>query len=442
MRKLFQGLLSGAALLGAGLVSAALPIQTFTTAAGTRVYLVQSPTLPMVDVQIDFDAGDRRDPPGKVGLASNVASLTAKGVRAQGGQPALDENQLGEAWADLGASFGGSASDDRMSFRLRSLTRPDTLRQAAELAARQMGQPAYRPEHWDEERERDVAALREARTRPATVAQERFMAALYPQHPYGTATTEEGLRAIRVEDLHAFHRQHLLACRAKVSIVGAVNAAQARELVERLMAHLPRPAACPALPVVAEVQPLTQAQQIRIPFQAAQAQVLLGQPGFKRNDPDFFPLFVGNHILGGGGFVSRLTNQVREQRGLSYSVYSYFAPGLHEGPFAAGLQTRPDQAEQALALTQEIIREFVRSGPTAQELKAAQDNLIGGFPLRLDSNKKWLDQLANIAWNDLPLDYLDRWTERVAAVTVEAVRAAFQRKLQPERMVSVILGPQ
>ena len=115
---------------------------------------------------------------------------------------------------------------------------------------------------------------------------------------------------------------------------------------------------------------------------------------------------------------------------------------MHEGPFAAGLQTRPDQAEQALALTQEIIREFVRSGPTAEELKAAQDNLIGGFPLRLDSNKKWLDQVANIAWNDLPLDYLDRWTERVAAVTVEAVRAAFQRKLQPERMVSVILGPQ
>ncbi len=442
MRKLFQCLLSGAALLGTGLVSAALPIQTFTTGAGTRVYLVQSPTLPMVDVQIDFDAGDRRDPPGKVGLASNVASLTAKGVRAQGGQPALDENQLGEAWADLGASFGGSASNDRMSFRLRSLTRPETLRQAAELAARQMGQPAYRPEHWDEERERDVAALREARTRPATVAQERFMAAIYPQHPYGAATTEEGLRAIRVEDLHAFHRQHLQACRAKVSIVGAVNTAQARELVERLMAHLPRPATCPALPAVAEVQPLTQAQQIRIPFQSAQAQVLLGQPGFKRNDPDFFPLFVGNHILGGGGFVSRLTNQVREQRGLSYSVYSYFAPGLHEGPFAAGLQTRPDQAEQALALTQEIIREFVRVGPTAEELKAAQDNLIGGFALRLDSNKKWLDQLANIAWNGLPLDYLDRWTEQVAAVTVEAVRAAFQRKLQPERMVSVILGPQ
>ncbi len=437
----FRSFLLACAWGMAACAHAALPIQTFTTASGTRVYLVQSPTLPMVDVQIDFDAGDRRDPPGKAGVASNVAGLTAKGVLALGQQPALDENQLGEAWADLGASFGGSASDDRMSFRLRSLTRPETLRQAAELAARQLGQPAYRPEHWDEERERDIAALREARTRPSTVAQERFMAAIYPQHPYGIAMTEESLRAIRVEDLQAFHRQHLLACRAKVSIVGALNTAQARELVDRLMAHLPRPAACPALPAVASVQPLSQAQNIRIPFQATQAQVLIGQPGFKRNDPDFFPLFVGNHILGGGGFVSRLTHQVREQRGLSYSVYSYFAPGLHEGPFVAGLQTRPDQAEQALALTQEVIREFVRSGPTADELKAAQDNLIGGFALRLDSNKKLLDNLANIAWNDLPLDYLDRWTDRVAALTVDAIRAAFQRKLQPERMVSVVLGP-
>ena len=420
---------------------AALPIQTFTTPAGTRVYLVQSPTLPMVDVQIDFDAGERRDPKGKAGLASNVAGMTVKGVRAQGPWPALDENQLGEAWADLGASFGGSASDDRMSFRLRSLTQPDTLRQAVELAARQMGLPAYRPEHWDEERERDIAALREARTRPGPVAQERFMAALYPHHPYGATVTEDTLRAIQVADLHAFHRQHLLACRAKVSLVGNLSPAQARDLVERLLSHLPKAASCPPLPAVADVPPLERAQNIRIPFQAAQAQVLIGQPAFKRNDPDFFPLFVGNHILGGGGFVSRLTHQVRELRGLSYSVYSYFAPGLHEGPFTAGLQTRPDQAEQALKLSQDIIREFVQQGPTAEELKAAQDNLIGGFALRLDSNKKLLDNLANIAWNDLPLDYLDRWTERVAAVTIQDIRAAFQRKLQPERMVTLVLGP-
>ena len=429
------------ALAALGNAQATLPIQTLTTPSGARLYLIQSPSLPMVDVQIDFDAGERRDPPSQVGLAASVASMTAKGVRAEGRWPALDENQLGEAWADLGASFGGSASDDRMSFRLRSLTRPDILSQAAELAARQMGHPAYLPHHWDEERQRSMAALREARTRPATVAQERFMAALYPQHPYGWRVSEASLGAIQAADLMRFHRQHLLACRARVSIVGAVDLAQASSLVEALLAHLPRTSPCPALPPVADAAPLTQAQDIRIPFQAAQSQVFLGQPALKRDDPDYFPMLVGNHILGGGGFVSRLTHQVRELRGLSYSVYSYVAPGLHTGPFVAGLQTRPDQAQQALQLTRDIVREFVQNGPSADELRAAQDNLVGGFALRLDSNKKLLDNLANIAWHDLPLNYLDVWTQRIQAVSTDDIRAAFARKLQPERMVSLILGP-
>jgi zinc protease len=430
-----------AALLAAGLAQATLPIQTLTTPSGARVYLIHSPSLPMVDVQIDFDAGERRDPSAQVGLAAAVAAMTAKGVRAQGRLPALDENQIGEAWADLGASFGGSASDDRMSFRLRSLTRPDILKQVAELAARQMGHPAYQARHWDEERQRSIAALREARTRPAAVAQERFMAALYPNHPYGWRVSEATLGAIKALDLMRFHREHLLACRARVSMVGALDPAQAAALAESLLAYLPKPAACPALPSVPDAAPLAQAQDIRVPFQAAQSQVFLGQPALRRDDPDYFAMLVGNHILGGGGFVSRLTHQVRELRGLSYSVYSYVAPGLHTGPFVAGLQTRPDQAQQALQLTRDVVREFVQNGPTAQELRAAQDNLVGGFALRLDSNKKLLDNLTNIAWHDLPLNYLDVWTQRIQAVSVEDVRAAFARKLQPDRMVSLTLGP-
>jgi zinc protease len=429
------------ALWTAGLAQATLPIQALTLTNGARVYWIHSPTLPMVDVQIDFDAGERRDPANQVGLASAVASMTAKGIRAQGRWPAMDENQLGEAWADLGASFAGSASDDRMSFRLRSLTRPDILKQAAELAARQMGHPAYLPRHWDEERQRSIAALREARTRPAAVAQERFMAALYPNHPYGWRTTEASLGAIKSADLMRFHREHLLACRARVSIVGALDAAQASALAESLLTHLPQPAACPALPDVPDAAPLAQAQDIRVPFQAAQSQVFLGQPALKRDDPDYFAMLVGNHILGGGGFVSRLTHQVRELRGLSYSVYSYVAPGLHTGPFVAGLQTRPDQAQQALQLTRDVVREFVEKGPSPQELRAAQDNLVGGFALRLDSNKKLLDNLANIAWHDLPLNYLDGWTRRIEAVTVQDIRDAFARKIQPDRMVSLTLGP-
>jgi zinc protease len=125
---------------------------------------------------------------------------------------------------------------------------------------------------------------------------------------------------------------------------------------------------------------------------------------------------------------------------LSYSVYSYFSPGLHAGAFMVGLQTRPDQAEQALQVSREVVARFVADGPTPQELKAAKDNLIGGFALRIDSNRKLLDNVANIAWNNLPLDYLDSWTRQVEKVTAADVRAAFARKLQPERMVTVVVG--
>jgi zinc protease len=218
--------------------------------------------------------------------------------------------------------------------------------------------------------------------------------------------------------------------------------AQTDALVQRLLALWPDSAHCQALPEVTEVAPLAQAQNLTLPFDSAQAHVLIGQPGYKRNDPDFFALLVGNHILGGGGFVSRLTEQVREKRGLSYSVYSGFSPGLHAGAFVVGLQTRPDQAAQAVNVARQVVQDFVREGPTEAELKAAQSNLVGGFALRIDSNRKLLDNVANIAWNRLPLNYLNTWTAQIERVSVADVRRAMARVLQPERMVTVVVGAQ
>ena len=419
---------------------AAIPIQHWTQPSGAQVWLVESPAIPMLDVQLDFDAGSRRDPPAQAGLASATALLAGKGVAARGEQPALDENQLGEAWADLGASFGASAGADRMSFALRTLTDAELLRQAVQLAARELGEPAWPEPVWQRERARLSAAIQEARTRPATQAALAFQQAVYGRHPYGQDSTPETLARIQVADLQAFYRQHVQPCRARVSLVGAVDRAQADALVRELLGRLPSAGACAPLPPVAEVAPLQAAREIRIPFQSAQAHVLIGQPGYKRSDPDFFALLVGNHILGGGGFTSRLMREVREQRGLSYSVYSDFAPGLHAGAFSIGLQTRPDQADAAVAVVRQVLADFVAQGPSADELKAAQDNLIGGFALRLDGNRKLLANVANIAWNGLPLDYLEHWSARVAAVTLADIRAALQRKLQPERMVTVVVG--
>ena len=447
---------------------AAIPIQQWTLANGARVWLVESHGIPMVDVQVDFDAGARRDAVGKAGLAGVTARMTSKGVAASdraagppqgasapsGGnavapatsvganESALDENQLSEAWADLGGSFGGGAGADRMSFTMRSLSYPDLLPKAAQLAARQLGEPSFPEAIWRRDRERMSASIREANTRPATVAGRAFATAVYGNHPYGFDTSEASLAQISINDMRDFYRRHVEPCRARVSVVGDVTRAQAETLVNTMLARLPlRPAAaCEALPPVPDVAPLSQPQVQAIPFQSAQAHVLIGQPGYKRSDPDFFALTVGNYILGGGGFVSRLTNEVREKRGLSYSVYSYFSPGLHAGAFTVGMQTRPDQTAQAVTVSREVLERFVTEGPTEAELKAARDNLVGGFALRIDSNRKLLDNVANIAWNNLPLDYLDTWTRQVERVTVADIKAAFARKLQPGRMVVVTVG--
>ena len=327
---------------------AALPIQHWTQPSGARVWLVESHVLPMVDVQVDFDAGARRDPAEKAGLASVTAGMTSKGVRASGSAPALDENQLSEAWADLGAGFGAGATTDRMSFSLRTLTDPKLLPKAVELAARQLGEPAFPDTIWVRERQRMSASLREANTRPATVAGKAYVQAVYSGHPYGYEMTEESLARISVADMREVHGRYLAACRARVSIVGAVDRAQADRIAAQLLARLPAGSGCDPLPPVPEVPALAQPLVRQIPFASAQAHVLIGQPGFKRADPDYFPLLLGNYILGGGGFVSRLSTEVREKRGLSYSVSSYFSPGLHAGAYTLQLQTRPDQAAQAV----------------------------------------------------------------------------------------------
>ncbi|EJL71548.1 putative Zn-dependent peptidase [Variovorax sp. CF313] len=442
LKKIAQcALFAGAALMGITSARAALPIQQWTLANGAKIYLVSTNALPIVDMQVDFDAGSRRDPAAQAGLASATATMVEKGVRAgKVGEPALDQNALGEAWADLGASFDVSAGTDRTSYSLRTLSDPALLNKAVALASREIGEPAFPDDVWQRERERINAAIKEANTKPATIAGRAFAHAVYGVHPYGQEVTEETLARIDIAAMRQRYQQLIVPCRAKLSIVGAVTRVEAETLATTLLSRLPASESCTPLPAIAPVAALAAPKDERIPFDSAQAHVFVGQPGYPRKDPDHFALTLGNYVLGGGGFVSRLMNEVREKRGLTYSIYSGFAPGLDAGAFRVGFQTRPDQAEEAVKMSREVVARFVAEGPTASELKAAKDNLIGGFPLLLDSNRKLIGNVANIAWHDLPLDYLDTWTARMNAVTAADVKAAFQRKLQPERMVTVVVG--
>ena len=178
----------------------------------------------------------------------------------------------------------------------------------------------------------------------------------------------------------------------------------------------------------------------RVEHPATQAHIHLGLPAVRRGDPDYYALLTGNYILGGGGFVSRLMKEVREKRGYAYSVYSHFQPLQQPGPFQIGLQTKREQASDALKVVEEVLAEFLARGPSEDELKAARRNLADGFPLRIDSNRKLLDHIAVIGFYGLPLNYLDDFPRRIEAVTIAEIRAAFQRHIKPEHLVTVIVA--
>lgn len=410
---------------------AALPIEHWTTSNGARVFFVRADTIPMLDLNIDFDAGARFDPAGRKGLASLTNSMMARGVEG------LDEAAIAEGFASLGAQRGGGAGDDRASVSLRTLSSEPELERAVALLARVVAQPVFPAEVLAREKARTMQSIREAETKPETIARWTFDRAIYGDHPYGAHPTVESVAALSRDDLVGFYRGRYGAARAVVSMIGAISRERAQAIAEQLTRDLP-PGGAPT--AIAAVAPLTRGFERRIDNPASQSHILIGQPAIARGDPDFFPLFVGNYVLGGGGFVSRLYAQVREQRGLAYSVYSYFAPHLQAGPFTIGLQTRKDQTDLALDVVRATLTHFVRDGPTAEELQAAKSNLVGGFALRIDSNRKILDNLAMVGFYRLPLDYLDRWTDRVEAVTLEQVRDAFRRRIHPDAMVTVVVG--
>ncbi|MCM5571711.1 insulinase family protein [Burkholderiaceae bacterium FT117] len=418
----------------AGAAQAALPIQHWTASSGARVYFVRADAIPMLDLSVEFDAGGRYDPAGKTGLASLTNAMLARGT--DGDRP-MGEAEIAERFARIGAQRGGGAGDDRAGVSLRTLTGKAELDESVSLLARILAAPSFPEAVLERERQRWILSIREAGTKPETIARRSFGELLYGDHPYGREAAEATVAAIAREDLVRFHRDHYDARRAVVAMIGAITREQAEAIAERLTKDLPAGADRPGLP---KVRRLGEAVERRIAHPASQSHILIGAPAIERGHPDFFPLFVGNYVLGGGGFVSRLYSEVREKRGLAYSVYSYFSPQLQPGPFTIGLQTQKAQTGEALKVVRETLERFVREGPTEKELAAAKDNLVGGFALRIDSNRKILDNLAMIGFYRLPLDYLERWTDRVSAVTLEQVRDAFARNVDPAALATVVVG--
>ena len=427
MKSLFT---AAVALFFAQTALAGVKIEHWVASSGARVYFVESRVLPMLDVQIDFAAGSAFDTAGKSGLAAITRGILDLGAGER------DESQIAEQLADLGANLAGGADTDRASVSLRTLSARDKRDPALDILKLVITRPSFDAAILDREKTRTIASLKEAMTRPDSIAGKAFWAALYPNHPYGRQAEPDTVAVIQRADVVAFHQRYYTAANASVTLVGDLSRADAEKIAEALTADLPKGEAAPLPPA-----PGAPAKGLKkLPHPASQAHIFIGLPTIERGNPDFFPLLVGNYTLGGGGFVSRLMKEVRDKRGYAYSVYSYIAPMRQPGPFQIGLQTKRSQAQDAIKVARDILDNFVKTGPTAEELAAAKANLVGSFPLRLDSNRKLLDNASVIGFFGLPLDYLDTYQAKVQAVTIDDIRAAFGRRVRPADLVTVTVA--
>lgn len=421
------------ALLFSTLVQASPNIEHWSTENGVPVYFVAAPELPMVDIQIVFDAGGTQD-----GDLSGQALLT--NAMLNEGAAGLDADYIAAAFDDVGARFGSSSQRDMAMLSLRSLTADSALKPALDLFHKILTKPDFPQASFDRIQKQLLLGLQAEKQSPSALASRAFYSELYGDHVYAAmpAGDEQSLSKITVDTLKAFYAANYVAEKATIVIVGALDSTQVKQLAEKLSEDLPHGERS----TIATVQSLMAAKVVKIAHPSSQTHILMGQPGIKRGDKDYFSLYVGNHILGGSGLVSLLSNEVREKRGLTYSVYSYFRPMREAGPYQLGLSTRNDQTEEALGVMRDTLVKFIDEGPTAEELVAAKQNITGGFALRVDSNSKIVGYLAMIGFYGLPLDYLDRFNEQVNAVTVEQIKEAFARRVHPDKMVTIMVGGQ
>lgn len=407
-------------------------IQHWQTDNGARVYYVPAPELPMVDISVVFNAGAARDA-DKPGQAKMTAAILDEGAAGK------SADEIATAFADVGAKFGASSERDMAVFSLRSLTEERAFEQALMTYSQVLSKPDFPQAPFERIQQNLLTGLQAENQSPKAIATRAFYENLYRQHPYGVMPigNADSIKKLTATDLQAFYQRYYVANNAVVVIVGAVARAEAEQIADRVTSGLEAGEPAAQLP---EVAGLEDGELIHKSFPSTQTTILMGQPGISREDPDYFPLYVGNHILGGSGLVSMLSKELREKRGLTYGVYSYFRPMQQLGPYQMALQTRNDKAEEALTVLRDTLENFIEKGPSEEQLVAAKQNITGGFALRVDSNSKIADYLAMIGFYNLPLDYLDSFNDNVNAVTVAEIKSAFERRLNADKMLTVLVG--
>ena len=412
--------------------ASALPdINTWTTDKKLKVLHVESTELPMIDLALTFDAGSARDKQ-LAGLSVMMHSLLDKGTGI------LSADDVATGFEDVGAQFSSSVDLDRSSVTLRSLSDKALFDKALKLYIDVISKPSFPKRDFNREKNRLLIALEDQDQRPSSIVSKVFFKSLYQDHPYAQPRdgNKESVSNITLKDVKHFHETYIGVENTVLAIVGNISIDQAKAIANKISLALPDGKHHPAIETVTS----SKSNNEEINFPSKQAHVRIGQLGIERGHPDYFTLYLGNHVLGGGGFTSRLVEEVRSKRGLSYSVYSYFSPYRNAGPFILGLQTRTDQADEAIEVCMNVLNDYISNGPTEEELQLSKQNIINGFPLRIDSNRDILGYLSVIGYYDLPLTYLNDFTKKIESITLDDVKKAFRKNLHPESFITVVVG--
>ena len=418
--------------LASSLSLAAPKIQHWMTDNGLAVYYVPVPELPMLDLRLTFDAGSARD-----GEKMGVAGLTTAMLKS--GTENMNADQLAEAFESVGANFSANSARDMAWLSLRTLTLPEEQKKAIATWVDVIENSTFPEKDFQRLIKQSLIALEAEKQDPASIASKAFYQHLYKDHPYAQPQNgnEATIKAMKVADLKAYYARYFVAKNGQLAIVGAVDRTQAEALAKQIASALKSGEKAKPIP---SVKPLEKSEVVRIDFPSSQSHIMIGQPGTKRGDKDYFSLYLGNHGLGGSGFTSRLMKEVRVKRGLSYSVYSYFISMREAGPFLLGLQTKNSQVNEAIKVAMDVVKTFQKEGVNEKQLQASKTNITGGFPLRTASNEDIIDYIAMIGFYGLPLDYLDTFTTTINKITRDQVMDAYQRRLHPDKFLTVIVG--
>ena len=410
-----------------------------------RVCFVQRRSIPIVDIRVDVAAGSAYDPKEKAGLASLTRQMMGKATTEYG------EEALLEAFADSGAQYSGVTEWERSGFIIRSLSDKKSRNQAVHLLSSTLHRPDFSEAIFEREKKRVLAALDEAEKSPAARAGRAYYQAIYPDHPYGLSATIASVSNISTKDLAKFYSSYYQKGRATITIVGDVDIRDADSMASELLGISSEPRKMAPIfataknrdrLIIAPVPQLTESKTIRIDMPTKQVHILMGRPLMVKNDIDFFPIRVGNQIFGGGGLLSRLMQEVREERGLVYDIRSEAMTGVQPGPFTISLQVEASKAEEALTLTNNLYREFIAKGPTLDEIRRTKQFLVSLTPLQFESNRSILSIVSTIAFYNLPKTWIINYPKNIEKVTLPQVKETFIRRLSEQPMITVIVGQQ